>query len=346
MSIGSRRPLSLGALRAFEAVARRLSFRAAAEELYLTQPAVSRQIRALEDELGASLFARGTRHVELTSAGAALLRAVAPWLGQLDATVRQIRSAGHRARVSVTTFASFASLWLLPRLPEFQRTHPEIDIRISASDRFADADDPEIDLALRYCHARDAPPGAVPLFGEQVAPAAGPALLEAQPLAGPAQLAAHTLLEEDDPRPSAQYLGWRHWLQQMGLDALEPRRWIYLNYTHQQIQAALAGQGVALARLALVGDLLARGELVEPFGPAGRIASPFGYWLVRWPQRAPRPEVAAFEAWLLAQAAQTRCVMEPSTDAAPGSTPDARIAPGAPAARSRIRGSGARNPPR
>jgi LysR family glycine cleavage system transcriptional activator len=343
MSLSSRRPLALGSLRAFEAVARRLSFRAAAEELHLTQPAVSRQIRAIEDELGAPLFARGTRHVELTGAGAALLRAVAPWLGQLDAAVRQIRAAGHRQRVSVTTFASFASLWLLPRLPEFQRAHPEIDIRISAGDRFADADDPEIDLGLRYCHARDAPAGAVPLFGEQVAPAAGPALLQALPLAEPAQLAAHTLLEEDDPRPSAQYLGWRHWLQRMGLGTLEPRRWIYLNYTHQQIQAALAGQGVALARLALVGDLLARGELVEPFGPGARIASPFGYWLVRWPQRAPRPEVAAFESWLLAQAAQTRAVMDPAAAAAREPTPDARIAPGVPAARPQGRRPGTRS---
>jgi LysR family glycine cleavage system transcriptional activator len=115
-----QRPLSVGALRAFEAVARRLSFRAAGDELHLTQPAISRQIRALEDELGAALFLRGTRHVELTNAGAALLRAVAPLLDRLDASVRQIRAKQSRQQVGVTTFPSFASLWLLPRLQEFQ----------------------------------------------------------------------------------------------------------------------------------------------------------------------------------------------------------------------------------
>lgn len=334
MNLRTRRPLALNCLRAFEAVARRSSFRAAAEELHLTQPAISRQIRSLEDELGAALFLRGTRHVELTAAGAALLRSVGPWLGQLDATVRQIRSTRLRRQVTVTTFASFATLWLLPRLPLFQREHPEIDIRISAGDAFADPDDPEIDLALRYCHARDVPPESVPLFGEQVSPAASPALLASQPLDVPAALARHTLLEEDDPRPSAQYLGWRHWLRQHGLDALEPQRWIYLNYTHQQIQAALAGQGVALARLALVVEPLARGELVEPFGAAGRIASPFGYWMLRWPARGDRPEVRAFEDWVLAQAASTRRAMSDSTPvAAPEPASNAKIATASSASR-------------
>lgn len=309
MNDRSRRVLSLGCLRAFEAVARLSSFRAAGDEMHLTQPAVSRQIQALEDELGAVLFVRGTRHVELTGAGATLLRAVAPLLGQLDTTVRQIRAARHRRQVTVTTFASFASLWLLPRLPLFQREHPDIDIRISAGDRFADPDDPEVDLALRYCLAGDVPSDAEPLFGEQVSPAASPALLAAQPLDLPAQLAQHTLIEEDDHRPSALYLGWRHWLERRGSAALEPRRWIYMNYTHQQIQAALAGQGVVLARLALVGESLARGDLVEPFGAAGRIESPFGYWLVRWPGRSARSEVRAFESWVLAQAAGTRAQM-------------------------------------
>jgi LysR family glycine cleavage system transcriptional activator len=306
-----QRVLSLGCLRTFEAVARRLSFRAAAEEMHVTQPAISRQIRALEDELGAVLLSRGTRHVELTGAGHALLRVVAPWLSQLDGTVRQIRSAQRRRQIAVTTFASFASLWLLPRLAYFQREHPDIDIRISAIDGFADPDDPEVDLALRYCHPKDAPADAVPMFGEVVAPVASPALLRHETLRRPADLARHTLLEEDDHRPSARYLGWRHWLSLQALPALEPRRWMYLNFTHQQIQAALAGQGVALARLALIGDSLAQGDLVEPFAAQGRVSSPFGYWLLRWPTRRDRPELQAFERWLLDQAGQTRQALAP-----------------------------------
>lgn len=311
MNVARQRPLSLGGLRAFEAVARRLSFRAAAEELHLTQPAISRQIQSLEDELGTALFLRGTRHVELTGAGNTLLRSVAPWLQQLDGTVRQIRMAGHRQQVNVTTFASFASLWLLPRLPQFQQQHPDIDIRISASDGWSDPDDAQIDIGLRYCHPKDAPAHAQPLFSEVVTPVASPALRAGARLVRPADLAAHTLLEQDDHRPSAEFLSWRHWLRLHGLPALEPQRWLFLNFTHQQIQAALASQGVALARLALITDVLARGELIEPFGPQARIAAPFGYWMLRWPSRRERPELQAFEHWLLAQAAGTRRALEP-----------------------------------
>jgi LysR family transcriptional regulator, glycine cleavage system transcriptional activator len=306
-----QRPLGVGPLRAFEAVARRSSFRAAGEELHLTQPAISRQIRSLEDELGATLFLRGTRHVELTTAGAALLRAVAPWLDRLDASVRQIRSQKARQRITVTTFASFASLWLIPRLQDFQRQHPGVDIRVSADDALADPDDPEIDLALRYTHADQVPADAVPLFDELLTPVVNPALRDTVGRRWRAgDLATQTLLEEDDDRPSAEYLSWRHWLRLHAPAALEPRGWIYLNFTYQQIQAALAGQGVALARIALVHETLARGELVEPFGPAGRVASPFGYWLVRWQGRAPSPHLQAFEAWVMEQAAETRAAID------------------------------------
>lgn len=302
-----RRPLGVGPLRAFEAVARRLSFRAAGEELHLTQPAVSRQIRALEDELGAPLFSRGTRHVELTGAGTSLLRATAPLLEQLDAAVHQIRTHQGRRRVSVTTFASFASLWLLPRLPEFQRLHPDIDIRISATDALADLEDPELDLALRYCLPDAAPPGSALMFNEVLTPVASPRLRD---VARAADLARHTLLEEDDDRPSAEYLSWHRWLGLKAPPGVEPRGWIYLNYTYQQVQAALAGQGVALARLALVSESLQRGELVEPFGVEGRIGSPMAYWLVRWPARRERPELEAFEQWVLAQAEVSRRLVD------------------------------------
>ena len=318
MNAPRHRPLAVGPLRAFEAVARLLSFRAAAEELHLTQPAVSRQIRGLEDELGATLFLRGTRHVELTGPGALLLRNVAPLLAQMDGTVRHIRYAQRRQPVGVTTFASFASLWLLPRLQEFQNAYPASDIRISAADQLADFDDPEIDLALRYCHPDQAPPGSTELFGEVLTPVASPALLDRLPLRTAADLAQHTLLEEDDARPSAEYLSWRHWLRLHAPPKLEPRGWVYLNFTYQQIQAALAGQGVALARVALVRESIARGELVEPFGAAGRVTSPFSYWLVRWPARRARPVLAAFEDWLLAQAALTRQALTQQDAAPPG----------------------------
>lgn len=308
----SQRPLAVGPLRAFEAVARLLSFRAAAQELFLTQSAVSRQIRALEEELGAPLFARGTRHVELTAAGVTLQRGVLPLLDRLDSTVRQIRLARGRRQVNISTFASFASMWLLPRLEAFQRAQPDIDIRISATDHLVDLDDPELDLILRYTLPANVPAEAQRLFGEVLTPVVNTGLWTqsgqglAPPLAAPADLARHTLLEEDDPRASINYSSWRHWLRQHGQPRLEPARWIYLNFTYQQVQAALAGQGVALARLALVLEALERGELVEPFGAAARVSSPYAYWLI--PSRAAqaRPELAQLQEWLLAQAAVSR----------------------------------------
>jgi len=306
--IPRQRPLSIGPLRAFEAVARLLSFRAAAEELSLTQSAVSRQIQALEEEIGCTLFLRGTRKVELSGEGAVLLPTAVTVLSKLDQTVRQIRRTRGRRVVNVTTFASFASLWLIPRLEAFQRAHEDIDIRVSAYDRRVDLEDGEIDLALRYDDHASVPPDAVQLFEELLSPAVSPWYLQKPPapLKKPADLARHTLAEEDDQRPSAEYLGWRRWLTSQGEPDLQPRRWLYLNFTYQQIQTALTGQGVALARLPLVHEQLQRGELVEPFGKAGRLGSPFSYWLIVGPNAARRPEVQQFADWVREQAAITR----------------------------------------
>jgi LysR family transcriptional regulator, glycine cleavage system transcriptional activator len=315
MNSPHRRPLSLSCLRCFEAVARHLSFSAAAEEMHLSQPAVSRQIQGLEDELGSALFQRATRRVSLTSAGLALQRALEPGLASLDACVRQLRLSQGRALVSVTTFPSFASLWLMPRLPEFEQQHPDADIRLAASDRFVDLDDQQLDLALRHCRPDRAPPGAIRLFGEVLTPVIGTRLAdairrgEAPPLHSPADLAGHTLLEMDDGSAHAQELLWPTWLARAGLPQLTPRRWMSMNYTHQQVQAALAGQGVALARLPMVHDALARGDLIEPFGLSGRRWSQWCYWLLRLAGAGDRPEAQAFGQWVQAQAALTRAAI-------------------------------------
>ena len=177
-------------------------------------------------------------------------------------------------------------------------------------------DEPDLDLLLRYCLPEDAPPIAERLFGEQLTPVASARLLElsrsgqAPPLRQPADLAAHVLLEEDDSRlRSAYQLSWRRWLAEQGLAAFEPRGWLYLNYTHQQVQGALAGQGVALARIALVHDLLERGELVELFDGRCRIASTACYYLVEMPLAPRRPELVDCTAWIRAEAARTRAAL-------------------------------------
>ena len=317
-----QRPVSAGYLRAFCAVARHLNFRVAAEELALTQSAVSRQIQALEHEVGTTLFLRHTRSVELTQAGALLLRACSAALGQIDAAVQHIRHSHGRKIVSITTWASFASMWLIPRLEIFQREHPEIDIRIDASDQYVDLSTSDVDLALRYAQPQHMPGSAIRLFGEQITPVASRWLLQQQAIASVGDLQQCTLIESGDieKSPHLEWLSWRRWLDHFaaastGADQraktrapLAPQRWLYFNYAYQNAQAALAGQGVALARLPLVVENLERGDLVEVL-PATRLQTPMAYWLLTSPRATSKPEVAAFCAWLQAEALATRLAM-------------------------------------
>ncbi len=301
------RPVSAGQLRAFEAVARHLNFRVASEEMALTQSAVSRQIQSLEDDVGVPLFHRHTRAVELTAAGAQLLRAVTPSLERIDGAVRQIRQSAGRKSVSLTTWASFASMWLIPRLEGFQRAHPGIDIRIDASDAAVDLDVSDIDIALRYSTPATAPAHAIRLFGEQLTPVISPWLLKSGPrLKKPDDLAQFTLIEAGDAYHShIEWLSWQRWLTQYASPKLEAQRWLYFSYSYQMVQAALTGQGVVLARLPLIAEGLASGDLIEPL-PGMRLESPMAYWLVIGPRSSARPEVMAFCEWLKTQAALTR----------------------------------------
>lgn len=310
------RTIGLGHLRAFEAVARHLSFRAAADDLALTQSAVSRQIQALEDDVGVSLFLRHTRAVELTSAAAQLLQAVQPSLARVDSTVQVIRRGAGRQSVAITTTASFASMWLIPRLEDFQSQHPGIDIRIDASDVPLDLDTSDIDLALRYTQPSSAPMGALRLFGEQLTPVASPWLLKSQTrLQGGQDLQHFALLEASDAHRTANmaWLTWRRWLDTHGFASTEPKRWLYFNFAHQIAQAALTGQGVALARMPLIADSLASGDLVEVL-PGLRLDSPLAYWLIVGPRSAVRPEIKAFCGWLETQAALTRAAIGDGPD--------------------------------
>ena len=229
------RPVSAGQLRAFEAVARHLNFRAASEEMALTQSAVSRQIQALEEEVGVSLFLRHTRAVELTSAGTLLLMAVSQALPRIDGAVRQIRQSAGRKSVSLTTFASFASMWLIPRLEQFQRDNPDMDIRIDASDAPLDLEVADVDLALRYGPMGSMPANAVRLFGEQLTPVASPWLLKTGgALKKPADLAQFALIEAGDAhRTHLEWLTWRRWFEVNGQERAQPKRWLYFNYAYQ-----------------------------------------------------------------------------------------------------------------
>jgi len=308
------RPIAMGNLRTLEALARHLNFRLAADELALTQSAVSRQLQALEDEVGVPLFLRHTRSVELTSAGAELLRAASPSLERIDTAVRTIRRSAGRKSVTLNTWASFASIWLIPRLEAFQSEYPGIDIRIDATDMPVDLETSDADLALRYTRPEKAGKDAIRLFGEQLTPVASPWLLERNgPLRQGADLAHHALIEATNSHQAKhlQWLTWRRWLDANGHSKLEPKRWLYFNYAHQILQATLTGQGVALARTPMVADSLANGDLVEVF-PGQRLDTPYATFLIKGPRSGSRPEIQAFTAWLLAQAQVTRLAVEES----------------------------------
>ena len=274
------RPIAAGQLRAFEAVARHLNFRAASEELSLTQSAVSRQIQSLESDVGVSLFLRHTRAVELTGAGAQLLRAVMPSLERIDGAVRLIRQSAGRKSVAISTWASFASMWLIPRLEAFQQDHPDIDIRIDATDTPVDLDTTDVDLALRYALAGQVPAHAEQLFGEQLTPVVSPWLLKSSSGLHKAEdLTQFPMVEATDAHRNqhTEWQSWQRWFDTHRLARFEPRRWLYFTYAHQIAQAALTGQGVALVRTPLVAESLASGagraiSAVAPGLAAGLLA--------------------------------------------------------------------------
>jgi DNA-binding transcriptional LysR family regulator len=288
---------ALDLLVGFEAAARHLSFTKAGEELYLTQSAVSRQIKELEDQLGAALFHRRHRALALTEAGQQFYAAAAQVLATMRAATERLRSqAGRRRPLSVTTTHSFAALWLIPRLAGFTRDHPGVDVRITAETRVQDLERDGLDLALRHGPASLAGPNAVRLFGEKVFPVCSPKLLKKTPLEKPADLRHHILLQYDDPDGRHPWLHWKTWLEVERISDLRPAGTLSFSGYEQIIPAALAGHGVALGRSPLVKDLLASRELVAPFKSQADPAR--AYFAIVSKSAEGRPEVAAFVAWL------------------------------------------------
>jgi DNA-binding transcriptional LysR family regulator len=290
-------PLDL--LLGFEAAARRLSFTLAAQERFVTQSAISRQVKALEDDLGVALFVRRHRALELTADGQRLQRSCGALLEQLRATVAQIRQRERREVLALTTTPGLASLWLIPRLPLFARDHPGIDVRIDAGLQARDLEREGFDIAIRYQALGDARDAA--LFGESLLPVCSPALRRhGPPLRCAADLAQHTLIELD-PRPGEGMPSeWQTWLQAAGQPELEPVSVASFNSYGEAIAAALAGQGVALGRRPLVDALLRSRRLLAPFG--GERSSERGYVLLLASAARQRPAVQALAQWLQQQA--------------------------------------------
>lgn len=293
--------LRLDLLHTFEAAARHLSFTRAGDELALSQSAVSRQIRQLEDSVGAALFERRHRALALTEAGRILHRAVDDSLERLRDAAARVRASAARQQLTVTCTPGFASFWLIPRLARFTAANPEVDVRISATLDLVDLARGSVDLAVRFVPVAQGQ-GPV-LFEEQVQPMCAPRLLrDAQrPLRTPADLQHQTLLAvdmHDEPLTA----DWEPWLQLMGVPALTMVRTVRFTSYAEAVTAAVEGQGVVIGRLPLLAGLVRQKKLVAPFrSPA---ASRRGYFVTLAPRASHHPGAQAFAAWLQQEATQ------------------------------------------
>jgi LysR family transcriptional regulator, glycine cleavage system transcriptional activator len=287
---------SLNGLRAFEAAARHLSFTLAASELNVTQTAISHQIRRLEEELGIRLFVRQNRALALTPEARDYLPGVRAAFNDLRlATDRLLRKDDDKV-LTVSTLASLAAKWLLPRLADFQEHHPGIDVRITTSTSLVDFQRDNVDAAIRY--GRGQWPGlrADWLMADELFPVCSPSLLHGgKPLRCPEDLKSHMLLHTSNANSD----DWRLWLTAAGLPADIARQpGITFDMIFMTIQAAIDGIGVAMGRTSYVQDDIAKGRLVVPF----KIALPAdaGFYLVAPEGRREAPKLAAFREWMIA----------------------------------------------
>ena len=290
---------SLELIRGFEAAARLSSFTRAAEELFITQSAVSRQVQALEEHLGTPLFERHHRSIRLTHAGQLLHRAASQSLQLLTDAAARIRQEGEHRSVTVSCTFGFASLWLVPRLMDFRERHPDVDIRIAANNKIIDLERERMEVAVRYCAADRVPSRTPRLFGEEVFPVCSPSLLErrGKSLRSPPDLERHVLLHHEGADQHWPTGAWSVWLEAVQLTNLKPAGALRFDQYDQLIQAAIEGQGVALGIGALVRRHLRQGSLVAPFEQ--KSSSPRGYFLVVARHAAGRSEVASFRTWLM-----------------------------------------------
>ena len=290
----------LDLLRSFEAAARRLSFTLAADELALTQSAVSRQIQQIEADLGVLLFERRHRALVLTEAGAVLQRAVVDSLERLRDATALLRATTQARQVAITTTPGFASLWLIPRLAKFTANHPGVDVRVSATMEVLDLERSRIDVAVRFCRMQKGM--GAPLFEEAVLPVCAPQLVQTgpHPLTRPVDLQHYTLLAVEQPQGLALTADWAPWFEIMGLSVLHMQSTMRFTQYADAVAAAVAGQGVVIGRMPLLHDLLRDGRLVAPF--QGQATSQRGYFIATSVRAASNAAAQDFVSWLRAEA--------------------------------------------
>jgi len=313
----TRRLPPLNALRAFEAAARLMSFTKAAEELNVTQAAISHQVKSLEESLGLQLFHRLNRRLVLTDAGERYLPPLREALDMMQLATDRLLADEQANSLRITVLPSFAAKWLLPRLPRFRERHPDIDVLMSATEKLIDFTRDNVDLGIRYGRGRYPGLRVDVLMHDSIFPICSPKLMEGPyPLNTPADLKHHTLLHdqvagtEDDP-------DWRLWLKTAGVSGIDPSRGPGFSHTNLVVEATVAGQGVALGRSLMADDDIAAGRLIQPFGP--KMTSTYVYTVVCLPENADLPKVRLFRDWIMEEAASGRGGLElrplPSSEA-------------------------------
>lgn len=297
----------LTALRAFDAAARHMSFARAAEELNVTPAALSFQIKSLEEHLGAPLFHRLNRAVELTEAGAALAPGVADGFQMLSAAWRAARRVHDSDTLTVTAGPAFTSKWLAPRLFDFAQAHPEIELRFAAALKIMDFDRDGIDVAIRFGYAGEEDDGlyALSLAEEWVSPVMTPELAERYPT--PESLCEAPLIFDDSVAFLDPPCDWSAWFRAVGVDHT-PTHGPRFSQADHAVGAALAGVGVVLGRRALVVTDIAEGRLVAPFRTALGTGARFRFLCPKGSEA--RPQIVAFRDWILAEIAKTSFVTE------------------------------------
>jgi LysR family glycine cleavage system transcriptional activator len=296
--IKNRRLPPLNALRAFEAAGRLESLTDAAAELNVTPAAVGHQVKALEDFFEQALFERRYRAIALTEKGRLLLSGLTDGFDRLAETVDAFTALEDRRPLMITCCNSFASRWLVPRLDDFHTRHPDIDVRLDATQRLVDLRRDEFDLGIRFGPGHWEGLEADYLLDEEFIPVASPDLLARIPVEQPSDLAKHTLLHRDDS-PGPAPLDWAMWLQAAEAEGVDPERGLRYSMESMAIQAAVDGHGIALVSNVLVESDLESGRLVKLFDIGLRTGLDVAYYLAYAPSRLRHPRVAAFRDWLL-----------------------------------------------
>ncbi len=287
---------NLSSLSTFVIAAKHLSFTKAAKELFLTQGAVSIQIKQMEEELGFKVFRREARNISLTEEGEDLLQSVKPALKQIQTTIESIHSKNQDSSLTISTLPSFAAKWLIPRLPQFQELYPDIALRVHTSDSLIDFTNDKIDCAIRFGLGNYPELFVTHLIDEIYFPVCGPGLIKKEhPLEDPEDIQYYQILH-DDYAKEKHNVTWKRWAEIMNVPHLDLNRGLQYGQSDFVIQAAIAGQGIAMARISLVGDDLQAGHLIPLFNRV--ITTKYAFHFVCPEEYKAIEKVAVFRDWI------------------------------------------------